>query len=76
MYTHTHTQYLGNVEVIERAIDFIKAQDKDSYKCLTHLKSSNLKLTLFINLEKNIGRSLENPPKDSKTAGRYRAPSS
>ena len=53
--------------MIEQAID-----DNDSYKCLLviHLKSSYLKLTLFINLEKNIGRSRENAPKDSKTAGR------
>ena len=54
--------------MIERAIDFIKAQDHDSYKCLQmiQLKSSYLKLALFINLEKNIGRSLENPPKIQK----------
>ena len=66
--------------MIARTINFIKAQDKDACKCLlmVHFKTSYLKLTPFRNLEQHydIGRSLENPPKDSKTAGRYRASSS
>ena len=52
-------------------MDFIKAQESFSYSDLLMMNwgSSKRVLKLFVSLKKKSGRSLENPPKDSKTAG-------
>ena len=68
--------YFG-LEEIHLAILFIRAHDRFSYMyfVMVDFDSFKRKLIPFESLKRKSGRSRENPPNGSKTAGRYAQPS-